>query len=82
MWDEIVGMFVIFLFVFILVFFLFVGFVLFRFFDILKFWLIGIIDKCLYGGIGIMFDDFIVGVMVCGCLYLLIVFWFVVLVLF
>lgn len=81
-WDEVVGMFVIFFFVFIIVFMLFIGFLLFCLFDILKFWLIGVVDKCLYGGIGIMLDDLFVGVMVCICLYLLMGFWLVIFVFF
>jgi phosphatidylglycerophosphatase A len=38
------------------------GFVLFRFFDILKPWPISVADKQLHGGFGIMFDDVIAGV--------------------
>ncbi|AMJ99059.1 phosphatidylglycerophosphatase [Alteromonas macleodii] len=74
-WDEIAGMFVTFLFVPISASSLLVGFVLFRLFDILKPWPIGIIDKRLHGGTGIMLDDLIAGAMACGCLHLLIAFW-------
>ena len=56
-WDEIVG----FLFVMILVprtwYFVLVGFVLFRFFDILKPWPIKIVEHRLPGGLGVMCDD-------------------------
>ena len=38
-----------------------VGFILFRFFDILKPWPISLADKKLDGGFGIMFDDIIAG---------------------
>ena len=40
-----------------------VGFVLFRFFDIIKPWPISWIDKKVTGGFGIMLDDVIAGVM-------------------
>ena len=40
-----------------------VGFVLFRFFDIIKPWPISWIDKKITGGFGIMLDDVIAGVM-------------------
>jgi phosphatidylglycerophosphatase A len=39
----------------------FVGFLLFRFFDILKPWPISWIDKNISGGIGIMADDLLAG---------------------
>jgi phosphatidylglycerophosphatase A len=38
------------------------GFVLFRFFDILKPWPISLADKELHGGLGIMLDDVIAGI--------------------
>ena len=40
-----------------------VGFVLFRFFDIIKPWPINWIDKKVTGGLGIMLDDVVAGVM-------------------
>ncbi|NVJ59433.1 MAG: phosphatidylglycerophosphatase A [Gammaproteobacteria bacterium] len=39
------------------------GFVLFRFFDIVKPWPIGVTDRKVKGGLGIMLDDIIAGVM-------------------
>lgn len=39
-----------------------VGFALFRFFDVLKPFPINIIDKKVYGGLGIMLDDILAGV--------------------
>ena len=45
-----------------------VGFVLFRFFDIIKPWPISWIDKNITGGLGIMLDDVIAGVMAAGVL--------------
>jgi len=40
-----------------------IGFVLFRFFDIIKPWPINWIDKKVTGGLGIMLDDVVAGVM-------------------
>jgi len=45
-----------------------IGFVLFRFFDILKPWPINYADKNLHGGFGIMLDDVIAGLMALGLL--------------
>lgn len=42
---------------------IFAGFVLFRFFDILKPWPIGLIDERVRGGLGIMLDDVAAGAM-------------------
>lgn len=39
------------------------GFVLFRFFDMVKPWPIDFIDRHMKGGLGIMFDDIIAGIM-------------------
>lgn len=39
-----------------------VGFVLFRFFDILKPWPVSLADRKLHGGLGVMLDDFVAGV--------------------
>jgi len=44
------------------------GFVLFRFFDILKPWPISLADRGLHGGFGIMVDDVIAGVFAWICL--------------
>jgi phosphatidylglycerophosphatase A len=49
-----------------------IGFVLFRFFDILKPWPISWFDKNLHGGLGIMVDDVIAGVFAYGSILLLI----------
>lgn len=46
------------------------GFVLFRFFDMVKPWPIGWLDKRVHGGLGIMLDDIVAGVMAGGALYL------------
>lgn len=45
------------------------GFVLFRLFDIAKPWPIGWLDRRVHGGLGIMIDDVVAGVMACGCLH-------------
>ena len=44
------------------------GFVLFRFFDILKPWPINLADKAIHGGLGIMVDDVIAGLFAFICL--------------
>lgn len=49
-----------------------VGFVLFRFFDILKPWPISWLDKNLHGGLGIMLDDVLAGFFSLFCLHLII----------
>jgi phosphatidylglycerophosphatase A len=45
------------------------GFILFRFFDILKPWPIRWIDRQVHGGLGIMLDDVLAGVFAGGLLY-------------
>lgn len=74
-WDEIAGMFVTFLFAPINLLTLIIGFVLFRLFDILKPWPIGMIDKRLHGGLGIMLDDLLAGAMACLCLQGILILW-------
>lgn len=74
-WDEIAGMFVTFLFLPVTASTLVIGFLLFRVFDILKPWPIGIIDKRLHGGTGIMLDDLLAGAMACDCLHIAINLW-------
>jgi phosphatidylglycerophosphatase A len=46
------------------------GFAVFRFFDILKPWPISWLDKHVHGGLGIMLDDVLAGVMACLVLQL------------
>lgn len=48
------------------------GFVLFRFFDIIKPWPIGWVDKKVAGGFGIMLDDLLAGLMALGCLQIVV----------
>ena len=75
-WDEIAGMMITFLFVPISVTTLIIGFVLFRFFDILKPWPINAFDKNVHGGFGIMIDDIVAGAMACACLHTILYFLF------
>ena len=46
------------------------GFVLFRFFDIVKPWPINWLDKHVDGGLGIMLDDILAGLMAFLCIQL------------
>lgn len=48
---------------------LLLGFAYFRFFDVLKPWPIGWLDKQLSGGLGIMLDDILAGLLACACLH-------------
>lgn len=61
-WDEIVGMMITLAFVPISVGNLVLGFLLFRFFDILKPWPIRLLDRKVHGGLGIMLDDVVAGI--------------------
>lgn len=47
------------------------GFILFRLFDIWKPWPISWFDKNLVGGVGIMLDDIVAGLMAWLCLYVI-----------
>jgi phosphatidylglycerophosphatase A len=60
-WDEIVGFMVTMLLVPFSWSAVLVGFILFRFFDIIKPWPISYIDKHVSGGLGIMLDDILAG---------------------
>ena len=60
-WDEFVGYFITMFMVPLSWQSVLVGFILFRFFDILKPWPISFIDKKMTGGLGIMFDDILAG---------------------
>ncbi|NQX88562.1 MAG: phosphatidylglycerophosphatase A [Halioglobus sp.] len=46
------------------------GFLIFRFLDIVKPWPIGLFDKKVSGGLGIMMDDVLAGVLACVGLHL------------
>lgn len=71
-WDEVAGMMITMLAVPITVTHLIVGFLLFRFFDIVKPWPIRYLDKHVHGGFGIMVDDILAGVFSLGVLHTLI----------
>jgi phosphatidylglycerophosphatase A len=60
-WDEFAGFFITMFMVEPTLFNVVLGFALFRFFDIIKPWPIGYIDRKLRGGFGIMLDDIIAG---------------------
>lgn len=71
-WDEIIGFLVTMAqappgWIWILL-----GFILFRLFDILKPWPIGALDQRIKGGLGILLDDLVAGVMAWGLLQLVI----------
>ncbi|MEM7195686.1 MAG: phosphatidylglycerophosphatase A [Pseudomonadota bacterium] len=61
-WDEIVGFMVCMCFIPITWNSMLVGFLLFRFFDVMKPWPIRVVDRKVSGGFGIMLDDVIAGV--------------------
>jgi len=46
------------------------GFVLFRIFDMVKPWPISWLDKHVHGGLGIMLDDVVAGMLALACLHL------------
>lgn len=61
-WDEFAGFFITMALVEPTALHLFIGFALFRFFDIVKPWPIRVLDKKVHGGIGIMADDILAGI--------------------
>mgnify|MGYP003384776826 CR=1 FL=1 len=69
--DEWVGMWITMIMVPKSLVWLAVGFVLFRFFDILKPWPIKWLDEHVHGGFGIMIDDVLAGIMALFCLHLI-----------
>lgn len=74
-WDEIAGMLCTFILIPLTPLHLLAGFVLFRLFDILKPWPIFVIDKRLHGGVGIMLDDILAGLMACISLHAILLLW-------
>ncbi len=62
-WDEIAGFFITMLMVPHNLWWALVGFVLFRFFDIVKPWPISWVDQQVDGGVGIMLDDILAGIL-------------------
>lgn len=61
-WDEFVGLWITMLFAPVSWLAAILGFLFFRFFDVLKPWPIKVIDTKVAGGFGIMFDDIIAGI--------------------
>lgn len=70
-WDEVAGMLITMLAIPFSWGNLLVGFVLFRLFDIAKPWPINALDKKVHGGLGIMLDDILAGLVSCLLLHLL-----------
>jgi len=70
-WDEIIGFFITMIAIPFSWINVLVGFVLFRFFDIIKPWPIKMIDRKVHGGLGIMLDDVIAGIFACVILHLM-----------
>lgn len=68
-WDEIIGYWITMIAVPALTWqWILAGFVLFRFFDIVKPWPVKIADKRVPGGFGIMFDDLLAGLYALACM--------------
>lgn len=74
-WDEIIGFGITMFAAPAGVGWIVVGFVLFRFFDIIKPWPISWFDRRVHGGFGIMLDDVIAGLFALACLQLLALYW-------
>ena len=70
-WDEIIGFLITMIAAPVGWLWIVIGFVLFRFFDIVKPWPIRMIDQRVSGGMGIMLDDVLAGIYALVCLQLL-----------
>lgn len=70
-WDEVAGYLVTMWFIPFSWNAILVGFVLFRIFDIFKPWPIGLIDRQIHGGLGIMMDDILAGIYALGLMFLI-----------
>lgn len=73
-WDEFVGYWITMFMAPKGILWILIGFVLFRFFDIIKPWPINWLDRKVSGGFGIMIDDVLAGVYACVCLQLIVYF--------
>ncbi len=71
-WDEFVGLWITLSVVPITWYWILAGFILFRFFDVLKPWPIRWLDNSVDGGLGIMIDDILAGIFAAFFLLLLI----------
>ena len=68
-WDEIIGFWITMIAVPVINWqWILAGFVLFRFFDIVKPWPVKVADKRITGGFGIMFDDVLAGIYALICM--------------
>lgn len=67
-WDEFAGLWIALILLPPGLWWLFAAILLFRFFDIIKPWPIGWVDRHVGGGTGIMVDDVLAGLMALGCL--------------
>lgn len=70
-WDEFVGFFITMFMIPLSVSTIIVGFILFRFFDIVKPWPISLADKKMNGGFGIMFDDVLAGLFALAIMHII-----------
>lgn len=70
-WDEFVGYWIAMWAMPLDFMWILLGFVLFRFFDILKPWPIRWVDRNIHGGLGIMLDDVLAGLATCAALHLI-----------
>lgn len=70
-WDEIVGFLITMIAVPAEWYWIILGFFLFRLFDILKPWPIGLLDRYVAGGFGIMIDDLVAGLFALAGLHIL-----------
>ena len=71
-WDEVAGFLITMIAAPVGVVWLILGFVLFRFFDVLKPWPIRWLDRRVGGGFGIMVDDVLAGLFAAVCLQLVV----------
>lgn len=74
-WDEFVGLWITMFLAPKAWLWLLLGFIFFRFFDMVKPWPISLADKKLKGGFGIMADDALAGVAALFCLQACVYFW-------
>ena len=66
-WDEWIGLWITFLALPAGIEWVLIGFLFFRFFDILKPWPIKWLDEKVHGGFGIMIDDVLAGIFALAC---------------
>ena len=68
-WDEFVGLWISLIAIPLTWQWLLAGFILFRLFDMLKPWPVSWCDKKVHGGLGIMLDDVVAGLLTLACLH-------------